>query len=163
MDDITFDPEVEEIEKKLIKFFGNSPIFLGHKIHYTHIFSYLVTRRRVTQKQLKDLTNFSSGKISQELNVMLETGKIEVVDISKTGEKTYSVVHAKTALSKLFVDLLRGVVEWEEKFARIKSDLEKNKETLEKLNGYNKIYAKVSELLEINEIYNRLIQIFEEA
>jgi len=71
-DIIEFDPEVEKIEDRLINFFSKLPMFSVIDSYFVRIFGYFLSRKSLTQEYLRDLTGFSTGKISQEINNFLE-------------------------------------------------------------------------------------------
>ena len=63
---------IEEIENDLIDFISNSLIFTMESYQYSVIVAYLILRKELTQEDLKRLTGYSSGLISQGLNYLIE-------------------------------------------------------------------------------------------
>jgi DNA-binding transcriptional regulator GbsR (MarR family) len=83
-----FDSEIKKIEDEFIDFIVSSPLFIGEKLIFSTIKAYFMTRENLTQEELKELSGFSSGAISQELKKLLKRGLIEISNISNTGKMT---------------------------------------------------------------------------
>ncbi len=132
-----FDPEIKKIERELIENLLNYTIFSVRGEITSKILFYFITRKNLTQSKLHDLTGFSAGKISQELNNFQEFELIKISKKSKPWVYTMESVVAET-FSRA-INLLKTNIKWETKFLQIKKELEDNQEKLEKLNGYNEI------------------------
>ncbi|MFX1378421.1 MAG: hypothetical protein ACFFA4_04955 [Promethearchaeota archaeon] len=139
-----FDPKIIEIEKEIIDKLLNYTVFTVRGEITSTILFYFITRKDLTQSKLRKLTGFSAGKISQELNNFLEFNLIKISKYSKPW--VYSMDSVVTETFSRAINLLKANIKWEEKFLEIKKDLDNNKETLQKLNGYDK----VKDFLEIN-------------
>ena len=73
-----FDPEIKKIENEIIKTLLNYTIFSVRGEITSTILFYFITRKNLTQFELQNLTGFSAGKISQELNEFLEFNLIKI-------------------------------------------------------------------------------------
>ena len=132
-----FDLEVKVIEKEIIEHLLNYKIFSVRGEITSKILFLFITRKDLTQSDLHHLTGYSAGKISQELNNMLELGLISISRKIKPWIYTMESVVVET-FSRA-IALLKRNLKWEPKFLEIKKDLEETKEELQKLNGYQEI------------------------
>ncbi|MFX1308393.1 MAG: hypothetical protein ACFE9M_02430 [Promethearchaeota archaeon] len=132
-----FDPEIKKIESEIVETLLQFTIFAVRGEITSKILFYFITRQNLTQSELQNLTGFSVGKISQELNDFLEFDLIKISKKSKPWVYSMESVAAET-LSRA-INLLKANLKWEPKFLEIKRELEDNKEDLQKLNGYDKV------------------------
>ncbi|MFW9999543.1 MAG: hypothetical protein ACFE88_05450 [Candidatus Hermodarchaeota archaeon] len=155
-----FDSEIKKIESEVINKLLNYIIFSIRGEITSKILFYFITRKDLTQSKIQDLTGFSAGKISQELNNFLEFNLIKISKNSKPWVYSMESVVAET-FSRA-INLLKTNVKWEAKFLEMKKDLEDNKEKLQKLNGYNE----VKDFIELNLMrfagYKAIIKLWEE-
>ncbi|MFX0154193.1 MAG: hypothetical protein ACFE9Q_06670 [Candidatus Hodarchaeota archaeon] len=155
-----FDSEIKKIESEVINKLLNYTIFSIRGEITSKILFYFITRKDLTQSKIQDLTGFSAGKISQELNNFLEFNLIKISKNSKPWVYSMESVVAET-FSRA-INLLKTNVKWEAKFLEMKKDLEDNKEKLQKLNGYNE----VKDFIELNLMrfagYKAIIKLWEE-
>lgn len=114
-----------------------------------------MTRKYLTQKTLQRITGLSAGKISEEVNEMLQTGLIEKADISKKGKIIYSAKSAGLMLLKFSKSIINRMVKWENEINEIKLELETNKMLLENENGYTRILELYSYFLDAVKKYRK--------
>jgi DNA-binding PadR family transcriptional regulator len=160
---IKFDPEVYILEEELHNHLLNSPIFASKDPIFIKILGYFITREYLTQKDLKRLTGLSTGKISQEVNDLLENGFIEIENISETGKITYSCKSRGKVILKYAKNIIDGVFKWEKELLEIKDEIEKNKQNLRKLKGFEQIYRIVNVVLPALSDYKKIREIFIDA
>lgn len=160
---IKFDPEVYEIEEEFLNHLINLPIFVSKDPIFLRILGYFITREYLTQKDLKLLTGLSTGKISQEVNDLLENGFIEIENVSETGKITYRCKLGGKVILKYAKNITDEVFKWEKELLEIKSDVEKNKQNLEKLKGFELIYRIVNVVLPALSGYKKVREIFIDA
>ena len=141
-----FDDEIRAIEKDIFKFLMSYSLFIGQKTTFTTIKIYFVTRKSLTQEKLQELTGFSRGTISQELTKLISMGIIEKTNVSNTGEITYLMKNPIIAFVHSFSALTNDISKFAEKINAIKEDIEKEKDLIEKLDGFEKIYQLVNVL-----------------
>jgi len=134
-----FDEKVAEFENDIINFMIKSPLFFDQDHILSIIKSYFVTRRDLTQKEIKKLTGLSAGKISQELNSLIKMGLIEKSNISKTGEITYSMKSIQKSFLTTSLNAISEVSKAGKIYKNIKNELEKGREKYKNLKGYLKI------------------------
>ena len=109
-DNTSLDPDLQKIEDEVIEFLMTSPLFMGEKPIFLTIKSYFITRESLTQKELKKLTGYSSGAISQELNRLVEKGMIEVSKISSSGEKTYQMKSIVISFLNYYLNYFKEII-----------------------------------------------------
>ena len=141
-----FDDEIIAIEKDIFKFLMSYSFFIGQKTTFTTIKIYFITRKSLTQEKLQELTGFSRGTISQELKKLISMGLIEKTSVSNTGEITYLMKNPIIAFIHSFSTLTNDISKFANKIDAIKNDIEKEKDLIEDLHGFDKIYQLVNVL-----------------
>ena len=151
--------EVEEKEKEIIEYLLKFNLFSARDEITSKILFYFITRKNLSQKAIQDLTGYSAGKISQELNNFL---KLDLIKVSKNSKPwTYSMESVVIETFNRGINLLKKNVEWESKFLEIREELINNSEELEHLNGYNDIKDFVSMNLIRFSGYKEIIELWE--
>jgi DNA-binding transcriptional regulator GbsR (MarR family) len=168
MKDIIFDPEVFEIEDEIINHLLTSPMFESREPFFIRIFGLFLTRKYLTQKTIRRVTGLSVGKVSEEVNHLLEMGLIEKGKVSEKGKITYVASSAALMFLKFTKFALTNLMEWENELLDIKAHLDSNKDTLMHMKGYEKIRSINAFFLELISAYkkqydkvNKTIQSFE--
>ncbi|MFX1391324.1 MAG: hypothetical protein ACFE9Z_14760 [Promethearchaeota archaeon] len=134
-----FGPNVKRIEDELIQFMSTSPIFFTKDPFINIIRGYFITRKNLTQKEIKNLTKLSTGKISQVLKVLKKWELIEKTNVSSTGEYTYTMESIEDAFLRYFNIIMGDITKWEKPLKDMKKKLEIEKENLKDLKGYDKM------------------------
>jgi len=150
--DSAFTHQIEMIEMEMIEEVFDSPLFSFRSPYVNKIIAYFVSRRFLTQSQIRDLTGFSVGEISQDLNELIEQGLIHVVDKNEKGERIYEMESLKSVLYNRVTRLFTTIINHESQFINIKSEM-KNDITLQKLNGYDDIYQIIEYYLSVIPMY----------
>ncbi|MBY8985540.1 MAG: hypothetical protein KGD65_10750 [Candidatus Lokiarchaeota archaeon] len=143
-DMLPLDPEIIKIEKDIVEFLQSFPLFALQKSINSTIIAYFITRKNLTQETIHQLTGFSRGIISQELKKLIEMGFIEKIKISSKGEITYSMQSATKAFLKNFLNSQKEIFDFYNEIDDLKTEMDAEKERIEKLYGYNDIYELVS-------------------
>jgi len=141
-----FDNDIIAIEKDIFKFLMSYSLFIGQKTTFTTIKIYFITRKSLTQEKLQELTGFSRGTISQELKKLISMALIEKTNVSNTGEITYLMKNPIIAFVHSFSNLMDDISKFAYKIDAIKDDIEKEKDLIEDLHGFDKIYQLVNVL-----------------
>jgi len=141
-----FDDDIIAIEKDIFKFLMSYSLFIGQKTTFTTIKIYFITRKSLTQEKLQELTGFSRGTISQELKKLISMALIEKTNVSNTGEITYLMKNPIIAFVHSFSALTSDISKFANKIDAIKDDIEKEKDLIENLHGFDKIYQLVNVL-----------------
>ncbi|MFX1378424.1 MAG: hypothetical protein ACFFA4_04970 [Promethearchaeota archaeon] len=155
---IQFDAEVYVLEDDILNQFAASPIFSSRDPMFVKILGYFITRKYLTQKKIKNITGLSVGKISEEVNLLLENGLIEKVDISPKGKITYGAESAGVILLKFSRSIINKMAEWDTELQKMKIELENNRTSLEKLKGYSRIYKINDYILDLIMKYKIFIE-----
>ncbi|MFW9825802.1 MAG: hypothetical protein ACFFE4_22875, partial [Candidatus Thorarchaeota archaeon] len=111
--------------------------------------------------KLQRITGLSAGKISEEVNLLLESGLIEKTDISEKGKITYGAESAGIILLKFSKFIIGRMAKWDQDLQKLKRDLEENKRNLENLKGYKQLYKICDSLLQTVSKYRMLIEILD--
>ncbi len=156
MSEPKFDPEVYVIEDDIITYFLSSPIFANRDPLFIKILLLFITRKNLTQKTIQDITGMSAGKISEEVNVLLDMELIEISDKSNTGKITYSASSAGMVLLNFTGSILNKLAKWENELRNMKEDLEANRPQLNDLNGYERLYQNVKQFSALFNKYKEL-------
>jgi DNA-binding transcriptional regulator GbsR (MarR family) len=151
-----FDPEVYLIEDDIISHFLSSPIFANRDPLFIKILLLFITRKNLTQKTIQDVTGMSAGKISEEVNVLLDMGLIEIEKKSKTGKITYSANSAGMVLLNFTGSIIEKLVKWENELRKMKEELEAKRPQLNDLNGYERLYQNVKQFSILINKYKEL-------
>ena len=158
-DDIEFDPEIEEIEKEIMNFFIKSRLLVKLKPLFIKILSFFITRKSLTQNDLKELTGLSAGTISQEIHKMLENEIIEVMKTSDSGQITYSMNSVPNAFMKFNKSVINNLLKWENELNSIKYELDKNKKEFENFKGFKGMFDFVNIIQPIMPLYKEILEI----
>ncbi len=156
-----FDPEIKGIEDEVIARLMNSSLVMGRGEFTSKIIFYFITRKILTQRALQELTGFSAGKISQEVNSLVKMGLIDVMKRSSKGEIIYSMESIQAENFRRGNILIETSLNWEDKLMSIMEELESDREKLKDLVGYDKIKAIINQELNIIERRKRFIDTWE--
>ena len=115
-----FDPEIKKIEDEIIESLLKYTIFSVRSEITSKIIFYFVTRKDLTQSELQYLTGISAGKISQELNNLMEFNLIKISKKSKPW--VYSMESVVVETFSRAISLVRTNLKWETKFLEIKRE-----------------------------------------
>ena len=154
---IRFDPEVYIFEDDLLNQLVASQMFSGRDPIFIKIFGYFITRKYLTQRKLQRITGLSAGKISQEVNTLLENGLIEKADVSDKGKITYGVESVGIMFLKFSRSIINKMVKWDDKLQKMKLELEDNRKLIGNLDGYSRIYNFNKFLLDLISKYKKFI------
>ena len=155
-----FDSDIREIEKEIINYLLKSIISSARGTITSTILFYFVTRKDLTQSELKDLTQYSVGKISQEIKNFVDLGVIKVSKRSKP--RIYSMESIMAETFSRAINLLKINIKWEPKLSEIKDELETKKQELLNLDGYENIKNIVEENLFRISGYKKVVNLWED-
>lgn len=158
---IPFDEDVYLIESDMLNQLAASPMFSSRDPMFIRILGYFITRTYLTQKTLQRITGLSAGKISEEVNMLLENGLIEKSDISPKGKITYGAESAGITLLKFTRAVISRMAKWDVELHKMRSELEENRNDLKTLNGYERIYKIFEYLLDSISKYKIFIDMID--
>jgi len=136
--EIIFDPEVYLVEDDIINQLISSPMFSMRDPMFIRILGYFMTRKYLTQNTLKEITGLSSGKISEEVNRLLDDELIYIASTSEKGKITYGA--DSFILLRFTRYIMNRMIIKVKELESMKLLLEKSKSDLENLEGYSQIY-----------------------
>ncbi len=160
----------EEAEKTFIRLYG---IFMNFNIYYEFsepmklIFGYFITRKLLTQYELKRITKLSIGAISQSINKLIEYELIFNKGKNSKGHNIYELDSIKTIMFQRFLRDLESMVSRKITIEQIKKAIEEDLTNLESSKVINKylytikdqyqsLLSKVDEFVNILRIYDRI-------
>ncbi|MFX1436758.1 MAG: hypothetical protein ACFFAA_06035 [Promethearchaeota archaeon] len=158
---IRFDEKVYLIEDDMLNQLVASPMFSSRDQMFIRILGYFITRKYLTQKRLQRITGLSAGKISEEVNSLLENGLIEKVHVSEKGKITYGAESAGIMLLKFSRSVIHRMAKWDKELQKVRAELEDYRKDLENVNGYDRIKKIVEFLLIANSKYKRFIELLD--
>ncbi|MFW9829189.1 MAG: MarR family transcriptional regulator [Candidatus Thorarchaeota archaeon] len=158
---IQFDPEIYSLEDDILNQLAASAMFTSRDPMFVRILGYFITRKYLTQSRLKKITGLSVGKISEEVNSLLESGLIEKASISEKGKITYKAESAGIMLLKFSRSVINRMAKWEDVLHNMKRELEDNKKILKSLYGYKRICRLNNSLLDSLLSYKRVVEILD--
>lgn len=138
------DKELTKFEKELIEFMVRSPLFFDQNQIFSMIKSYFITRKYLDQASIRKITGLSAGKVSQELQNLIEMGLIEENKLDNSRKIIYSMKSIQKSFITSALDAIKEITKWQSDLIKIKEELERDKENLQKLRGYNDIYKIVN-------------------
>ncbi|WP_371802495.1 MarR family transcriptional regulator [Candidatus Lokiarchaeum ossiferum] len=156
---IEFAPECIAIENEIVQVLVEDEIFLiKQKPSHSKILAYFYTRRVLTQKQLKILTGFSAGVISESLKYFLEYMDIREISQSeshlKSKAKLYGLDFMHYSLEMFFIHYYEKMGEYIPRFQLMLKDLVELPLSEIHKRGYTELYTFLDRFI-ISEL-NRL-------
>ena len=76
----------------------------------------------MTQKNLRELTDLSKGKISQEVNKLIHQNLISIKERSSTGQITYMMDSIETLTNTRALNMIINLLAWGERLGKIKNE-----------------------------------------
>jgi len=152
--------KIREYEIRLIDFFMKAGLVKGQSPTFTTIIGYLLIHKRLTQMQLRELTGFSRGAISNNLNLLKNTGLVSKELIKGTRKHYYtfggdmSQVSSKTGIFKKELnDTAKSY--FMAKLIELKQ--------LPNKKGYNLLFERISAIMNFLNIHKKILDIVLES
>ena len=159
IEDYSADLSLEDIEEEIIKALTETTGFTVKNDQYTRILSYFIIRKQLTQGEVKKLTGYSTGFISQALNYLIENDLIEKVKIKGVRKPFYVVESIKYNYLLRFFNRLNLTFRKKPILDQLLLELRENEDQLKDLNGYAFIRNRLEELLEYFPLVEDFIEI----
>jgi len=109
--DYIYSGKIKKYENLLLEFFKTLGDLKNQSPKISSINGYLAIRRSLTQKELKELTGFSSGTVSKYLNTMIEFGTVKRNRKEGSNEYVYSLFKSLPEMYKSTSELSMDLVE----------------------------------------------------
>jgi len=156
-----FSDNIIDLEKNLITKIIKCPLFQFLKTDYIRIMGYFITRERLTQKNLKKLTGYSIGHISQGLNKLLGLEIIQSYKEDGVRQSTYIMKSIGYSLMKRYLDAIRKTNEYKPMLIEMNKELDDKKEEWQDSNGYFQIMNFLKERIDMMDYFDFLEEIME--
>ncbi|MCF2139480.1 MAG: MarR family transcriptional regulator [Candidatus Lokiarchaeota archaeon] len=144
------DEEIQKIEAKVIKFLLDH-VIKEEKESISRILAYFMTRGKLTQNSIQQLTDFSSGTISQTLRYLLKEKKIDQIPTTRIAgnEYYYTMESISLMLLRHHASVYKDLIAWKPTFDEIKQQLNEHGNDLLFTDGYFSIYTITDKILTI--------------
>jgi DNA-binding transcriptional regulator GbsR (MarR family) len=139
-----------------------SPLFFDQDQIFSTIKSYFITRKYLDQASLRKLTGLSAGKISQELQKLVEMGLIKETRFNNSKKKMYSMESIQDSFIKTAIDAMEEISEWQSNLKELKIELERDKKKLQDLKGFEKINNIIRLFSSSLPLNQKILEILEE-
>jgi DNA-binding transcriptional regulator GbsR (MarR family) len=160
---IEFDLEIRQIEQEITKFFTEkaSEYTARHPI-VSAVIAYFYIRRSLTQRELQKLTGFSAGAISNAVRQLVDMNMISREMIPGTHMHIYKMETLPFKSPKYFLQTEKTLEKRHKELKEIKTTLDAQGDEMRNLEGYPKVYAVVTHLLEQISSVPRFMALIEE-
>ncbi|MFX0048561.1 MAG: hypothetical protein ACFE8G_10395 [Candidatus Hermodarchaeota archaeon] len=156
-----YNQNVRKIEKEIVEHLIESPIYSTRNEITTKILLYIMLRKEISQHLLKHLTGYSSGKISQELNKLVDSKMIIRKKIPGIRRKVYTFESVEKISTARIKNIITVMLKWQDQLYEIKSEMETKRSKLGKMNGYDNIMKIIDFYLPTIKIYEKFSESFE--
>lgn len=157
----TYSENVSKIEKEIVEYLVNSPIYSTRNKITSRILIYIILRKEITQNLLKNLTGYSSGKISQELNNLVDSGMIVKKKIPGVRKKVYTFHSVEQISTARIKNIISTMVKWQKELDKMKNELIAKRDKLETMNGYENILNVIAFYLPAIKVYEKFAESLE--
>ncbi len=151
----SYDEHVRKIEKEIIEYLVNSPIYSTRNEITSKILIYIILRKEISQNLLKNLTGYSSGKISEELNRLVDSGMIIRKKLPGIRKKVYTFETVEQISTARIKNVITGMINWEDKLDNIKNEMIAKRSKLVNMNGYDNIMKIIDFYLPAIKVYEK--------
>jgi len=150
-----YDRNVRKIEKEIVDYLIQSPLYSTRNEITSRILLYIIFRKEISQNILKNLTGYSSGKISEELNNLVDSGMIIRKKIPGIRKKVYTFDSVEQISTTRVKNIITALLKWEGELDKMKNEMETNRSKLEKMNGYSNILNVIDFYLPAIKLYEK--------
>jgi len=151
----SYNNRVRKIEKEIVEYLINSPIYSTRNEITSKILIYIILRKEITQNLLKNLTGYSSGKISQELNNLVDSGMIIRKKILGVRKKLYTFESVEQISTARIKNTIAAMVKWQDELDKMKIEMITKRSKLGNMNGYDNIMKVIDFYLPAIKLYEK--------
>jgi len=145
-----FDPEIREIEKEIANFFAETgAAFVGRHPHVSTILVYFYLRKKLTQKDLQALTGLSAGSVSKAVRQLVKMNIISQETIAGTHTYIYCMEKVPFVSPRFFFATGKFIGNIEKELKDMKKTLDDNLQEMKDLEGYDRIYGTITQILRL--------------
>jgi DNA-binding transcriptional regulator GbsR (MarR family) len=143
-----FDPEIRRLEQEIVEFFSEKASeYTGRHPIVSAVMAYFYIRRSLTQQDLRRLTGFSAGAISNAVRQLVDMNMVTREIIPGTHTHIYKMETLPFRSPKYFLQTTQNLEKRREEIEEMKTTLEANSDEIRNIDGYQKVYAVVTHLL----------------
>jgi DNA-binding transcriptional regulator GbsR (MarR family) len=158
-----FDPEIRRIEQEIVDFFAEQASeYTGRHPIVSVVMAYFYIRRSLTQRDLRNLTGFSAGAISKAVRQLVDMNMITREMIPCTHTHIYKMETLPFRSPRYLLQTEQTLEKHREELKEMKETLDAYGDEMRGLGGYPKVYAVVSQLLELISSVPRFLALIEE-
>lgn len=158
-----FDPEIRRIEQEIVGFFAEKASeYTGRHPIVSTIMAYFYIRRSLTQQDLKNLTGFSAGAISKAVRQLVDINMITREVIPGTHMHIYRMETLPFRSPSYFLQTTQALEKRRKELKEMKETLDAYSEDMRCLEGYQRVYGVVTQLLGLIISVPRFMALIEE-
>jgi DNA-binding transcriptional regulator GbsR (MarR family) len=145
---IVFDPEIRQIEQEIVAFFAKkTPEYTGRHPIVAAVMAYFYVRRSLTQQELRRLTGFSAGAISQAVRQLVDMNMVTREMIPGTHTHIYKMETLPFRSPRYFLQTEKNLENLHKELKDMKNTLDAYSDDMQNLESYQKVYAIVTQLI----------------
>jgi DNA-binding transcriptional regulator GbsR (MarR family) len=143
-----FDPEIRRLEQEVAGFFAEkTPEYTGRHPIVSAVMAYFYVRRSLTQRDLRRLTGFSAGAISNAVRQLVDMNMVTREMIPGTHTHRYNMETLPFRSPKYFLQTTQNLEKRRKEIEEMKTILDANSDEMQNIDGYQQVYAVVTHLL----------------
>jgi len=142
-----FDPEIVQIERDLMNFLVDGMVNVsGRDPILSTVMAIFYTRKELTQQDLQILTKFSAGTISKTVRQLIDMKTITKDIIPGTHKHIYKMEKLPYGSPSYIMSTGQMIGGMTDDLKNMKEVLDKHKEDMKVIEGFEKVYSIVSQL-----------------
>jgi len=158
-----FDPEIRRIEQAIVEFFAKkTPEYTGRHPIVSAVMAYFYVRRSLTQQDLQKLTGFSAGAISKAVRQLVDMSMITREMIPGTHTHRYKMETLPFRSPSYFLQTEKTLEKLHMELQEMKDTLDAHGGDMLNLEGSQRVYTVVTQLLELISSVPRFMALIEE-
>ncbi|MBN1244298.1 MarR family transcriptional regulator [Candidatus Bathyarchaeota archaeon] len=158
-----FDPEIRRIEQEITGFFAEkTPEYTGRHPIVSAVMAYFYIRRSLTQQDLRKLTGFSAGAISKAVRQLVDMNVITREMIPGTHMHIYKMETLPFRSPSYFLQTEKTLEKLHKELKEMKDTMDAHGDKMRKSEDYQRVYAFVTQLLELISSVPRFMALIEE-
>ncbi len=143
-----FDPEIRRLEQEIAVFFAEKASeYTGRHPIVSAVMAYFYIRRSMTQQELRQLTGFSAGAISNAVRQLVDMNMVTREMVPGTHTHIYKMETLPFRSPKYFLQTTQNLEKRRKEIEEMKTILDANSDEMRKIDGYQQVYAVVTHLL----------------
>lgn len=147
---VVFDPEIRQIEQEIVAFFADKTHeYTGRHPIIAAVMAYFYIRRSLTQQELRDLTGFSAGAISKAVRQLVNMNMVTREIIPGTHTHIYKMETLPFKSPSYFLQTEKNLENLHNELKNMKTILDAHSDEMCGFEGYQKVHAVVTQLLEL--------------